>query len=176
MAPNEGRRRANSHGHFCGVGQSFSPTRIGFTSPVRGATGNKLHRKYHSIRYFDIPQTGEPILRLSGLWLRPVGRGTYGFPMLAMSALGDCRLAALFNSNAASNRELLTGLSRSVFGFSGFRANQLAVCEAGVDRNVRLSRIIAVGCPLRPANSRLFGAQRYTSCHAARCHLARAQS
>jgi RecQ family ATP-dependent DNA helicase len=35
-------------------------------------------------------------------------------------------------SNAASNRELLTGLLRSVFGFPGFRANQLAVCEAAL--------------------------------------------
>ncbi|MGA9668700.1 MAG: ATP-dependent DNA helicase RecQ [Terracidiphilus sp.] len=36
------------------------------------------------------------------------------------------------NSNAASRRELLTHLLKSVFGFSGFRANQLAVCEAAV--------------------------------------------
>ncbi|MGA2848323.1 MAG: ATP-dependent DNA helicase RecQ [Terracidiphilus sp.] len=38
-----------------------------------------------------------------------------------------------FISNAASNSELLTGLLRSVFGFSGFRANQLAVCEAALE-------------------------------------------
>ncbi|MGA3046688.1 MAG: ATP-dependent DNA helicase RecQ [Terracidiphilus sp.] len=34
------------------------------------------------------------------------------------------------NSNAASNAKLLTELLRSAFGFSSFRANQLAVCEA----------------------------------------------
>jgi len=37
------------------------------------------------------------------------------------------------NSNVAGNADLLTGLLRSVFGFSGFRANQLAVCEAAVE-------------------------------------------
>jgi ATP-dependent DNA helicase RecQ len=41
-------------------------------------------------------------------------------------------LTTPLNSNLATNRELLAGLLRSVFGFSGFRANQLAVCEAAV--------------------------------------------
>jgi RecQ family ATP-dependent DNA helicase len=53
--------------------------------------------------------------------------------MLALCALGDSLLTTPFISNAASNSELLTGLLRSVFGFSGFRANQLAVCEAALE-------------------------------------------
>ena len=46
--------------------------------------------------------------------------------------MGDSLLTTPDKSNATSNRELLTGLLRSVFGFSGFRANQLAVCEAAL--------------------------------------------
>jgi superfamily II DNA helicase RecQ len=46
--------------------------------------------------------------------------------------LGDSLLTTPHNSNATSDRELLTDLLRSVFGFSGFRANQLAVCAAAV--------------------------------------------
>ena len=37
-----------------------------------------------------------------------------------------------YKSNLAGGGEVLTELLRSVFGFSGFRANQLAVCEAAV--------------------------------------------
>ena len=52
--------------------------------------------------------------------------------MLALCALGNSLLTDLLNSNATSGRELLTELLRSVFGFSGFRANQLPVCEAAL--------------------------------------------
>ena len=37
------------------------------------------------------------------------------------------------NSNSAAQADTLAGLLRSVFGFQGFRANQLAVCEAAVE-------------------------------------------
>lgn len=52
--------------------------------------------------------------------------------MRAFRGLGDSLLTTPDKSNIASNRELLTGLLRSVFGFPGFRANQLAVCEAAL--------------------------------------------
>lgn len=88
MALNEGRRPANSHEQSCGMSQLFSPSRIRFALPVEGAAGNSLHRKYHPIRYFGIPQTGEPILRLSGLWLHPVVTG--GAQILRLGVWSSC--------------------------------------------------------------------------------------
>jgi RecQ family ATP-dependent DNA helicase len=53
--------------------------------------------------------------------------------MLVFCALVDSLLTTPHNPNAAAHADTLAGLLRSVFGFQGFRANQLAVCEAAVE-------------------------------------------
>ncbi len=53
--------------------------------------------------------------------------------MLVSCALGDPLLTTPHNPNAAAHADTLGELLRSVFGFRGFRANQLAVCEAAVE-------------------------------------------